>query len=95
MEEPGFGSKRPGSVGLLLPGDSSKFVDDEGTPAPEGQSVEILLKGPMIMSGYHNLPVETTAALTGDGYFRTGDLGRSDEDGFLYITVGDEGDQND
>ena len=40
----------------------------------------------MIMKGYYNLPEETAAALTLDGFFKTGDLGRVDEDGFLYIT---------
>jgi len=40
----------------------------------------------MVMKGYHNLPTETAAALTADGYFRTGDLGRFDPEGFLYIT---------
>jgi long-chain acyl-CoA synthetase len=53
---------------------------------PAGQQGEILLKGPMITRGYHNLPDETAAALTRDGFFRTGDLGRIDADGFLHIT---------
>ena len=40
----------------------------------------------MIMHGYHNLPDETSAVLTADGFFKTGDLGRFDEEGFLFIT---------
>jgi long-chain acyl-CoA synthetase len=47
---------------------------------------EIWVKGPMVMKGYHNLPTETAAALTPDGYFKTGDLGIMQPDGFLYIT---------
>ena len=47
---------------------------------------EIWVKGPMVMKGYHNLPTETAATLTPDGYFKTGDLGRLDSDGFLFIT---------
>ena len=54
--------------------------------APKGESGEVWLKGPMIMKGYHNLPNETAEVLTVDGYFKTGDLGRVDEDGFIFIT---------
>ncbi len=85
----GFNSpqaQRPGSVGRLLPGASAKFVDEDGNPVPEGHIGEIWLKGPMIMRGYHNLRDETAATLTPDGYLRTGDLGRIDADGYLYIT---------
>jgi len=77
---------RAGSVGKLVPGAHAKVVDDNGQPLPTNQEGEIWLKGPMIMKGYHNLPNETAAALTADGYFKTGDLGRIDPDGFLYIT---------
>lgn len=77
---------RPGSVGGLIPGVEARISDDNGNPLPTGQIGEIWLKGPMIMKGYHNLPKETADALTGDGYFKTGDLGRVDADGFLYIT---------
>ena len=76
----------PGSVGEMLPGTSVKFVDDDGNPQTNDKGGEIWLKGPMIMQGYHNLPTETAAALTADGFFKTGDLGRMDDDGFLYIT---------
>jgi long-chain acyl-CoA synthetase len=79
-------SHRPGSVGRTVPGVSLKIVDDDGQPVPGGQSGEVWLAGPMIMKGYHNLPSETAAALTEDRYFKTGDLGKIDEDGFLYIT---------
>lgn len=85
----GFNSpqaQRPGSVGRLLPGASAKFVDEDGNSVPDGQIGEIWLKGPMIMRGYHNLPNDTAATLTADGHFKTGDLGRIDQDGFLYIT---------
>jgi long-chain acyl-CoA synthetase len=69
-------SCKPGSVGKPVPGMNVKIADDD----------EILLKGPMVMKGYHNLPAETAAAFTSDGYFRTGDLGKIDDDGFVHIT---------
>ena len=77
---------RPGSVGRLVPGASVKIADDSGNALPSGQIGEVWLKGPMIMKGYHNLPKETGDALTADGYFKTGDLGTIDADGFLSIT---------
>ncbi len=79
-------SRRAGSVGRLLPGASARFVDDDGRDVPSGQPGEIWLKGPMIMRGYHNLPEATAEVLTADGYFKTGDIGCQDADGFLRIT---------
>jgi long-chain acyl-CoA synthetase len=76
---------RAGSVGKCVPGARVRLVDDNGADAPAGGSGEVWLSGPMIMRGYHNLPAETAAALTPDGYFKTGDLGRVDADGYLYI----------
>jgi long-chain acyl-CoA synthetase len=75
-----------GSVGQLIPGAEAKFLDDNDNEVPAGQQGEILLRGPMIMQGYHNLPEETAKAITPDGYFRTGDLGMLDAKGFLHIT---------
>jgi len=77
---------RPGSVGRAVPGVEIKIVGDDGNPAAAEQSGEIWLKGPMVMKGYHNLPKETAEALTSDGYFKTGDLGKVDADGYLHIT---------
>jgi long-chain acyl-CoA synthetase len=79
-------SHRAGSVGQPVPGCEIKIADENGNPMPKGQSGEVWLRGPMIMKGYFNLPNETAAALTPDGYFKTGDLGMVDADGFLFIT---------
>jgi long-chain acyl-CoA synthetase len=80
------GHIRQGSVGRLIPGATAKIVDDDGNQVPQGQSGEIWLKGPMVMKGYYNLPNESAAALTGDGFFKSGDLGHLDADGYLHVT---------
>jgi long-chain acyl-CoA synthetase len=67
---------RVGSVGLPFPGVEVK-VDADG---------EILVRGPNLMSGYYNHPTETAAVFTEDGWFKTGDVGKMDERGHLYIT---------
>jgi long-chain acyl-CoA synthetase len=77
---------KPGSVGKPLPNTHIKIADDDGKPLPPGQIGEVWVKGPMVMKGYHNLPEETTQVLTADGYFKTGDLGKLDDDGYLFIT---------
>jgi long-chain acyl-CoA synthetase len=80
------GRRLPGSVGRLIPGAEARIVDDDGNALPQGQAGEIWLRGPMIMKGYHNLPTETAAAITADGFFKTGDLGMLDAEGYLHIT---------
>ncbi|MCB9726910.1 MAG: long-chain fatty acid--CoA ligase [Deltaproteobacteria bacterium] len=77
------GNQRIGSVGKAIPGVRVELGPAE--VAPEGQG-EIVVYGPNIMQGYHNLPEETAEVFTADGGFRTGDLGRIDSDGFVYIT---------
>jgi long-chain acyl-CoA synthetase len=80
------GAIKAGSVGRAIPSAEIRIADDDGKTSPKGESGEIWLRGPMIMKGYHNLPDETAAALTGDGYFKTGDLGVVDDEGYLHIT---------
>jgi acyl-[acyl-carrier-protein]-phospholipid O-acyltransferase/long-chain-fatty-acid--[acyl-carrier-protein] ligase len=77
--------KRTGSVGRLLPGSTARITDPEtGEDLPVTSTGILWLKGPNIFPGYLNEPEKTTAALK-DGWFNTGDLGRLDEDGFLFI----------
>lgn len=75
---------RIGSVGKVLEG--QKVVIDQSISEEGADDGEIIVYGPNIMKGYHNKPDETAAVLMPDGGFRTGDRGRFDEDGFLWIT---------
>jgi long-chain acyl-CoA synthetase len=77
---------RAGSVGKPLRVVEVKIADENGGALPAGQSGEVWLRGPMIMKEYFKLPRETEAALTPDRFFKTGDLGMLDAEGFLYIT---------
>jgi long-chain acyl-CoA synthetase len=70
------GKLKIGTVGRAL-GDLECRIDDDG---------EVLLRGEPVMRGYHNMPAETEEAFTSDGYFRTGDIGELDADGYLKIT---------
>ncbi len=79
-------ASRPGSVGRAMPGAEALIVDEDAKPVPTGQTGEVWLKGPMVMKGYYHLPEETGNVMTGDGCFKTGDLGCVDADGYLYIT---------
>jgi long-chain acyl-CoA synthetase len=75
---------QPDSCGRALPGCAFKLVDDELKEVPVGTVGEILLKGPMRMTGYYLNPQVTSETLV-DGWVRSGDLGMTDKDGFLYI----------
>jgi long-chain acyl-CoA synthetase len=77
---------RPGSVGKPVPGVEVRVVDENDQPLPPGEIGELWFKGPMVLKGYHNLPEETARVLTADGFFKTGDLGKVDADGFIHIT---------
>lgn len=71
------------SVGELLPNMKLRLVDDEGRDVPVGLPGEALLKGPVVMMGYHNNPEANAAAFTADGWFRTGDVLKV-ENGLVY-----------
>ncbi len=77
--------KKAGSVGTAIDGVTIKIIDEQGNALPQGQEGEICVQGPNVMQGYFNLPQETRETFTGDGYFKTGDIGKLDEEGFLYI----------
>jgi malonyl-CoA/methylmalonyl-CoA synthetase len=80
------GMKKPGSVGIPLPHVEVRIVNPETQKDVEmGQVGEIWLKGPNVTSGYWRKPRETEAAFI-DGWFRSGDLGRADGEGYYYIT---------
>jgi acyl-CoA synthetase (AMP-forming)/AMP-acid ligase II len=72
------------SCGRALPGTELKIVDAGGRELPIGEVGEIAARGPQLMRGYWNLPEATAEALRG-GWMHTGDAGRLDEEGFLYI----------
>jgi len=74
---------RPGSAGKMVPLGEIRLVDDYDRPIPNGEVGEITMKGPLVFKGYWNLPEETAHTFR-EGWHHTGDLGRFDEDGFLW-----------
>lgn len=79
------GVNKPGSVGLPLPGVQVRILDGQGRELGVGQDGEVVVRGENVMLGYWNQE-EATAAVLRDGWLCTGDIGRLDEDGYLYIT---------
>ncbi|MDX2340543.1 long-chain fatty acid--CoA ligase [Micrococcus sp. M4NT] len=79
---------RPGTVGLPMDGVEFRLVTSEGVEVPEGDTEtagELRMRGDVIMSGYLGLPEATAAAFDDDGWLRTGDLARRDEDGYYLV----------
>ncbi len=80
------GPRKPGSVGLPLPGVEVRITDPEsGAPLPAGETGMVEVKGPNVFPGYWRNEEATRAAFRDGGWFFTGDLGRLDEDGFLHL----------
>ncbi len=79
------GERRAGTVGPALPGVSIRVVGGDDQPCATGEIGDIQVKGPNVFKGYWQMPEKTAEEFTADGYFRTGDVGRFDADGYLSI----------
>ncbi|WP_308312116.1 long-chain-fatty-acid--CoA ligase [Streptomyces albipurpureus] len=77
--------RKPGSIGRPVWGVEVRIVRDDGSDAEPGQPGEIRIRGHNVMKGYLNRPEATAEAIDRHGWFRTGDIGRRDGDGFLFI----------
>ncbi|CAI8027319.1 Probable 4-coumarate--CoA ligase 1 [Geodia barretti] len=87
MAPASLSKEKPQSVGVPIKSMDVKVVDPETNEAlSAGEEGEVLIRGPNIMKGYLNLPDATRSCITGDGWFRTGDIGHFDKDGWFYIT---------
>jgi long-chain acyl-CoA synthetase len=74
-----------GAIGMPLPSTDLALHDDDGHDVPAGEPGEICVRGPQVMKGYWNRPEETAKVLDADGWLRTGDIARMDENGLFYI----------
>jgi malonyl-CoA/methylmalonyl-CoA synthetase len=84
ISNPYCGERRPGSVGVPLPGVSVRLLNEQGQPAADGETGEVYLRGPNIFAGYWRRPDATEAAFR-DGYFKTGDLAFREPDGYYTL----------
>lgn len=80
-----LGERRGGTVGFPLPGVSLRVAGDDGQPLPVGEIGGIQVKGPNVFKGYWRMPEKTREEFTADGYFKTGDVGKYDERGYVTI----------
>jgi long-chain acyl-CoA synthetase len=81
---PPEGPRKPGSIGPPIPGVEMRIADGDGHWLPDGEHGEVCVRGPSVMQGYWRQPEQTAASFHGD-WFRTGDLGWRDEDGYFYL----------
>ncbi|MGB0716804.1 MAG: class I adenylate-forming enzyme family protein [Phycisphaerae bacterium] len=77
---------RVGSVGKMIRNVNVKIAGEDGQALPAGQDGEILVSSPGVMKGYYGRPEDTAKVIDPEGWFHTGDVGRLDDDGFLFIT---------
>jgi long-chain acyl-CoA synthetase len=78
------GTERIGTIGLPLPSTEMIIIDDMGVTLPNGERGEICIKGPQVMKGYWNRPADTAEVMMGE-WFKSGDIGVMDDDGFTKI----------
>ncbi len=83
---PLLGENKAGSIGMPLPDVDARIIslEDEVTELPQGEPGELVIKGPQVMKGYHNMPTETANSLR-DGWLYTGDIAYMDPDGYFVI----------
>ena len=74
-----------GSIGTPIPGVEFRVVGEDGTDVPVGEPGEIWIRGHNVMKGYWNRPEATAEAIDADGWFKSGDIGTVDDEGFYYI----------
>jgi long-chain acyl-CoA synthetase len=79
------GTDFTGTIGLPVPSTDIDIRDDEGKSLPIGEAGEICIRGPQVMAGYWNRPEETAKVMTPDGFFRSGDIGVMQPDGYIKI----------
>jgi long-chain acyl-CoA synthetase len=79
------GATRAGSVGRPIEGVEVRAVGDGGEGLPAGETGQLAIRGHNVMKGYWRRPEATAAAITPEGWFLTGDLGRVDDDGYVYV----------
>jgi len=77
--------RKPGSIGTPIEGVEMQVWDDQGNELPPGEVGEIVIRGHNVMKGYWNRAEATSEAITSDGWFRTGDMAKVDEDGYFFI----------
>jgi len=84
---PAHGMRKAGSCGMPIPNIELKFesLTEPGKDAAPGEPGELCIRGPNVMKGYWKNPEATAKSMTPDGYFRSGDVARMDEDGFVFI----------
>ena len=82
---PADGVRRRGTVGPALPGVGLRVQDDSGQPCPAGEIGHIQVSGPNVFAGYWRMPEKTKDEFTADGWFKTGDVGRVESDGYVAI----------
>ena len=81
----GQSERRGGTVGFPLPGITLRVVDETGQSVPVGEIGAIQVRGPNVFKGYWRMPEKTAEEFTADGFFKTGDVGRIDERGYVSI----------
>ncbi len=77
--------RKPGSIGIPIAGVEMKLISNDGSEPPEEERGEIAIRGHNVMKGYWKRPDATADAIDADGWFKTGDVGRRDSDGYFFI----------